>query len=204
MARTIPVKDVDFNVVQEVIIGASAFDGHLSGTITTENGTALNGEIDALSMLQFNYDYSSHTVTARGAFDFTLRIPDTNYLFLILENSGLSVTPTDVEFAIIDEFRALSGGYLVGYVSKRKTTATSEVALFYMYANKSAVITGTGDDGDFKVTLAAGWNILVEKKEFSGNKYNTSYTTGNEPSGLQWTLHGYNPFSKAGFGLFEK
>jgi hypothetical protein len=201
---------------------SSAFDGRLSGTITTESGAALNGEIDEL-LVSYFYGNSSqtYTVTANGAFDFTLSTPVASDLYLLAEDvpNGLRITPVDVKCATFDQIYARRNENNVGPVLKSKKTTTLEVLLTYTYANKVAVATGTKDDGDwvytYNMNLAAGWNIVVVKKEISGKKYHVSFTTGNVPTDLQWTFSGYGAdgyavgryepqVAKTGFGLFGK
>jgi len=73
------------------------------------------------------------------------------------------------------------------------------VRLIYIYANKAAVVTGTGtgedgfEDGTFiyNMTLTAGWNIVVEEREYSGSMYICTSSTGDVPTDLQWTFDGY-------------
>jgi hypothetical protein len=204
---------------------SSTFDGRLSGTIKTESGAALNGEIDALEVSYDPYsssDYSPHTytVTTNGAFDFTLPTPTAADLYPLVEDvpGGMSITPADVR-CVSPNIHAYKNGVKVGYISKSKTTVTSRVELTYIYANKAAVVTGAFTEEDENYTLnmnlVAGWNIVVAKMEISGNKYYMTLTTGNVPTDLQWTFYeirysdyaddGYeSPIAKTGFGLFGK
>jgi hypothetical protein len=142
-------------------------------------------------------------VTANGAFDFTLRTPFAAELYLLSEDvpNGVNITPADVKGVSIYEFIALKDGNLrQGTVSKIKRTAMSMVRLIYIYANKAAVVTGTGEDGFgdgtfiYNMTLTAGWNIVVEEREYSGSMYICTSSTGDVPTDLQWTFDGYAQF----------
>jgi hypothetical protein len=198
---------------------SSTFDGHLSGTIKTESGAALNGEVNSVEV-SYNDGNSSqtYTVTANGAFDFTLPTPAASDLRPLAEGmpGGVSLTPADVKCVTFNELNVFKDGDYVGYVSRSKITTASYVLLMYFYVDKAAVVTGSFTEGGENITLnmnlAAGWNIAVMKSGISGDKYSASITTGNVPTDIQWTLNGgydtvdgYAPQpAKTGFGLFGK
>jgi hypothetical protein len=168
--------------------GISSFDGHLSGTIIKDDGSALNGEVDLLKTSFF-----SATVSSDGQFDFTLPALSDNQLYVLFGEdvpSGISVTPIDAKYESCYEIAAYKSGRNAGYVFYGKNDNSVEAYPFYV--NKDVVVKGTfkdSEDGEtysvtYNMNLKAGWNFVVTKS----SKNSTTVTTGNVPSGLQWLL----------------
>jgi hypothetical protein len=175
----------------------SAFDGRLAGTIKTENGAALNGEIDQLG-IYFDSEDAPRTFAVKvdGTFDLTLPAVTDADLMLLSErmSKGITVTPDDVKYLPIDAISAFKNGKPAGTVLKSKLTAASVVELRYIYADKAATITGTiteeSGNNTFNMKLKAGWNTITVEEEFSEGTRTT--TTGNIPADLQWTYYKSN------------
>lgn len=174
---------------------SSAFDGKLSGTIKTESGAALNGEVDTLKLYDGNV-VKSFPVSADGSFEFTLPTPSADKLDLLSEGmpDGLSITPADAKFYSVNEIEASKNGSYVGYVYYGKRSATLFVEISYVYVDRDVVITGnkTITDGAYEyiynMNLKTGWNKVFESETSSANKIVSSMTTGNIPSDVQWII----------------